>query len=65
MDINETKLSEIPEIKELLKVLSDNGLLKEENNVKHLVSYIEDMENKILDMSLTVLGDSSSSYNSS
>ena len=28
MDINETKLSEIPEVKELLKVLSDNGLLR-------------------------------------
>ena len=32
------KLSDIPEIKELLKVLEENGLLKEQNDVKTLVS---------------------------
>lgn len=52
MDDNTMKLSEIPEIKELMQVLSDNGLFKEKNNVKHLVSYIEDMENKIIDMTV-------------
>ena len=51
MDINVTKLSDIPEIKELLKVLEENGLLKEQNDVKTLVSYIEDMETKLFDMS--------------
>ena len=45
------KLSDIPEIKELLKVLEENGLLKEQNDVKTLVSYIEDMETKLFDMS--------------
>ena len=40
MDVNTMKLSDIPEIKELLKVLEENGLLKEQNYVKTLVSYI-------------------------
>ena len=51
MDVNTMKLSDIPEIKELLKVLEENGLLKEQNDVKTLVSYIEDMETKLFDMS--------------
>ena len=51
MDINVTKLSDIPEIKELLQVLEENGLFKEQNDVKTLVSYIEDMETKLFDMS--------------
>ena len=33
MDVNTMKLSGIPEIKELLKVLEENGLLKEQNDV--------------------------------
>lgn len=36
MDVNTMKLSDIPEIKELLKVLEENGLLKEQNDVKTL-----------------------------
>ena len=51
MDLNTMKLSDIPEIKELLKVLEENVLLKEQTDVKTLVSYIEDMETKLFDMS--------------
>lgn len=51
MDLNTMKLSDIPEIKELLKVLEENGLLKEQTDVKTLVSYIEDMETKLFEMS--------------
>ena len=41
------KLSDFAEIKELLKVLEENGLLKEKEDVSSLVGYIERMETKL------------------
>jgi oligoribonuclease (3'-5' exoribonuclease) len=46
----ETKLSENKDIKELLEVLENHGLSKEKNDVSALVSYIENMENKLSEM---------------
>ncbi len=51
MEMQVKKLSDVPEIKELLRVLQENGLLKEESEVKSLVDYIEAMETKLGDMS--------------
>ncbi len=48
----ESKLSTCPEVVELLSLLGQNGLYKQRDDVKHLVSYIEDMENKITDMAI-------------
>lgn len=44
------KLSDFAEIKELLKVLEENGLLKEKEDVSSLVGYIERMETKLSEM---------------
>lgn len=44
------KLSDFAEIKELLKVLEENGLLKEREDVSSLVGYIERMETKLSEM---------------
>ena len=44
------KLSDFAEIKELLKVLEENGLLKEKEDVSSLVGYIERMETRLSEM---------------
>lgn len=44
------KLYELPEIKELLQVLEENGLHQEQANVRSLVDYIQGMETKLNDM---------------
>ena len=46
----EVRLSEHAEIKELLEVLEKHGLTKEKSDVSSLVSYIENMENKLNEM---------------
>ena len=46
----EVRLSEHTEIKELLEVLEKHGLTKEKSDVSSLVSYIENMENKLNEM---------------
>ena len=46
----EVRLSEHAEIKELLEVLEKHGLSKEKSDVSSLVFYIENMENKLNEM---------------
>ena len=47
----DVKLSEFPEIEDLLKILEENGLFKEMNEVSTLVHYVEHMEDKLSEMS--------------
>ena len=45
--MSELKLMQHPEITELLSVLEQNGLHKEQNEVKCLAAYIDEMEGQL------------------
>ena len=45
--MSELKLAQYPEVAELLSVLEQNGLHKERDEVKSLVSYIDEMETRL------------------
>ena len=47
----DVKLSEFPEIEDLLKILEKNGLFKQMDEVSTLVHYVEHMEDKLSEMS--------------
>ena len=49
--IADVKLSEFPEIMDLLKILEENGLFKQVDEVSTLVHYVEHMEEKLGEMS--------------
>jgi len=47
----DVRLSEFPEIEDLLKILEENGLFKQMDEVSTLVHYVEHMEDKLSEMS--------------
>ena len=53
--MSELKLTQHPEITELLSVLEQNGLHKEQDEVKSLAAYIDEMEGQLSAMNAELM----------